>query len=190
MDGSFLEMVLKHVVYRSPSSMRDQYHVANNWLGRQMQNRLNGAGVTWDSLVAWSVRALTSGRPEVNTLVVPFNDKCHWSVFVIESGKTYHLDSLDLLHESQYARDFLAAVHLGWAHVKGHEPGSRAWRELAMRRAVRVACPTQRGVWECGYVACMRFWEYFLWRGQQIEGEIIHPLLSKWLARLACLHVP
>lgn len=159
LDGSFMEMLLKHIVYRSPMVLSAQYYVACNWLGRGMQKRLNGAGVTWDSLVEWTVRALSSKRCEENTLVVPFNDKSHWSVFVVERGKTF------------VARDFLVVVQLGWAQVQGQEPGSRKWRELAMRRAVRVACPQQEGIWECGYVACLRFWEYFLWRGTNVKGS-------------------
>lgn len=171
MDGSFLEIVLKHIIYRCPRNISQHYHVGSNWLGRQMQNRLNSDKITWDALVRWAERALRTKEGDEDTLVVPFNDKSHWSIFVVEQAKTYHLDTLGILHDSQYARDFVVVVHLGWAQARGYEPGSRRWRDLVMQTPVRVACPKQGGVWECGYVACFRFWEYFLWRAGRWSSD-------------------
>lgn len=171
MDGSFLELVLKHIVLRAPRNVSSQYRIAGNWIGRNMQMRLNNRRVTWDSIVHWAVKAICGPEGSEDTLVAPFHDKDHWSIFVVEIDATYHLDSIPEWHQSQYARDFLFVVHLAWAQVKGYEPGSRAWREMVQRKAIRASCPETRGGWECGYAAVFRFWEYFLFRGSRIVSD-------------------
>lgn len=152
MDGSFLELVLKHIILRAPHHVRIQCRVAGNWIGRNMQMQLNNRSVTWDGIVQWAVKAICGQKGSEDTLVVPFHDKDHWSIFVVEVDATYHLDSIPEWHQSQYARDFLFVVHLAWAEVKGYKPGSRPWREMVARKAIRARCPESRrgmGVWLC-----------------------------------------
>jgi hypothetical protein len=171
MDGSFLEFLLKHIVYRTPEQIRCQYHVATNWMARALQLKLEMRGATWSSISTWVSRWIRSNTNLENTLVVPFNDQGHWSLVIVEMSKTFHLDQLLGYHIGKVLKYFVFLLHLGWAVVKGLLPGSREWKDLVYRKIDTVHIPSQKNFWECGYVVCMHFWHYILLRGSRKESN-------------------
>ena len=134
--------------------------------------QLNSEGSTWDGVGAWLSKVLRSSTVWENTLVVPYHDKDHWSVFVIELSRTYHLDPLPGLHEGRYVNNFVFFIHVGWALAKGVVIGSAPWHSILKRKSFRLPAPKQQANWECGYAACMMFWQYMMERGSRLETDL------------------
>lgn len=165
MEGCFLDLLLRHIVFWAAPNVREQYHVAHNWMSQEMQLFLDGRNKGWDDLVSWVARSVRSKTMTENTLIVPYNDRGHWSVFIVEEDWTYHSDTLSELHEGPTARNFLYLVHMGWALARGVEVNSAAWREWQERQPIRLNVPLQADLWECGYMASLGFWQYLQSRG-------------------------
>ena len=82
---------------------------------------------------AWLSKVLRSSTDWENTLVVPYHDKDHWSIFVIELSQMYHVDLVFGFHTSRYVKNFVFLVHLGWALARGIIVGSDLWYSLLKR---------------------------------------------------------
>jgi hypothetical protein len=172
MEGTFLDVVVRHVVFRANPEIRCQYHFASNWISRQLQLQLNDNAQTWDRIGAWLTKVLRSSTGSENTLVAPYHDKGHWSLFVVDSSRTYHLDPLPGVHSGRHTKNFIFLLHVGWALAKGLELGSDPWVAILKRSAFVVPAPSQKENWECGFAACMMFWQFMMDRGSRLEADV------------------
>jgi hypothetical protein len=120
----------------------------------------------------WLSKVLRSSTSWKSTLVVPYHDKDHWSIFVNELSRTYNLDPLPGLHTGRYVKNFIFLVHLGWALARGVVVGSDPWHSILKRQPFGVPAPTQKENWEYGFVACMMFWQFMLKRGSRLELDV------------------
>lgn len=171
MEGTFLDFLLRHVVYRAKESVRNQYCHTHNWLSATLQNYLADAEKDWDDVVNYLSRSFRTSNLSANTLIVPYHDRGHWSVFVLEKSRTYHADPAHQFHKGLEVDNFLFLVHMGWATAKGVKVGSPEWRQWQSRKPIRLPLPNQREAWECGFVACLGFWQYLIGRGERVEAE-------------------
>jgi hypothetical protein len=172
MEGTFLDVALRHCAFRADHDVRCQYHFTHNWISRNLQMQLNTEGRTWDAIGAWLSEVLRSSTGWENTLVVPYHDKDHWSIFIIELSRTYHLDPLHGLHSDRYVKNFVFLVHMGWALAKGVVIGSDPWHSILKHQPFEVPAPKQQENWECGYAACVMFWQFMIERGSRLESDV------------------
>ncbi len=54
-----------------------------------------------------------------NTVVVPYLDKDHWSLYILEEEQTIHYDSILRFHNNTRSKEFAHNVHIAWALSKG-----------------------------------------------------------------------
>jgi hypothetical protein len=50
-----------------------------------------------------------------NIVVVPYLDKNHWSLYIMEEGCTIHCDSIPRFHNSRLSKEFAQNVRIAWA---------------------------------------------------------------------------
>jgi hypothetical protein len=172
MEGTFLDVVLRHCAFRADHDVRCQYHFTHNWISQNLQMQLNTDGRTWNAVGAWLSKVLRSSTSWENTLVVPYHDKDHWSIFVIELSRTYYLDPLLGLHSGWYVKNFVFLAHMGWPLAKGVVIGNDPWHSILKRQLFEVPAPKQQENWECGYAACMMFWQFMIERGSRLEFDV------------------
>jgi hypothetical protein len=152
MEGTFLDVVVRHVVFRANPEIRCQYHFASNWISCQLQLQLNDNAKTWDRIGAWLTKVLRSSTGSENTLVASYHDKGHWSLFVVDSSRTYHLDPLPGVHSSRHTKNFIFLLHLGWALAKGFRARQRPvgrYLEALSVRCPRALSEGELGMWFC-----------------------------------------
>jgi hypothetical protein len=54
-----------------------------------------------------------------NTVVVPYLDKDHWSLYILEEEQTIHCDSIIRFHNNTTSKEFAHNVHIAWALFRG-----------------------------------------------------------------------
>lgn len=171
MEGSFFEFLIKHVAYRTPEALLVQLRVVSSFMVSALQLHIKTPRVSLDEVVGWIAKWMTRGSGRENTLVVPYGDDCHWSIFVVEKSRTYHIDPIPGYHGGKTVKNFLFLVHLSWAQVLGHEVDSPAWSELVFREATRVPVERQEGSWVCGYISCWHLRNFIRARGCRGESD-------------------
>jgi hypothetical protein len=56
--------------------------------------------------------------------------------------------------------------------AKGVFIGSDPWHSILKQQPFEVPAPKQQENWECGYVACMMFWQFMIERGSRLESNV------------------
>jgi hypothetical protein len=90
-------------------------------------------------------------------LVFPYNDKSHWSLFILKHHGTSHFDFISRYHSTFKANQFVKCVAFGWFYAKGIPHNSNKWVIIGIRLIVDVPLPPQNGAWECGYLIVKYF---------------------------------
>ena len=70
-DGSLMDFLLWHIVYRADLEIRKHYTLTHNWMSNCMQSKINDAG-TWDDVVDYIYRTVRIVSGLEDTLVVPY----------------------------------------------------------------------------------------------------------------------
>ena len=73
-----------------------------------------------------------------DTLVVPYQNMSHWSIFVVEDSQTIQFDTLNM-HRDERADNFAFVLHMAW----GVSPKSAMWKKWQDRKVKRVPIPKQ-----------------------------------------------
>lgn len=126
--------------------------------------------MTLDELVDRLAHRIRSPTGTENTLIVPYGERGHWSLFVVEKENAYHFDPLPGFHSGPEVANFYFVVVLAWAKVKGYKVGSEEWRLLVEGEPVALNAAKQKTEWECGYAVCYMFWQYLVLRGTAEEA--------------------
>lgn len=184
MEGPFVDLMLRHLVLRAPTEITDQYHVASQDIVGALVSHLHyetlsGCKGKWEWLGDVGYRWLLSGKREQNTVVVPYCDKEHWSLFILEKDRTLHLGQCLELHDHMWADDFATLLHIGWATARQLAPGSEAWWKMVSRVPAKWQAPHPNETWECGYHMCFLFWQYMCARGDA-KGLSKKPKFALW----------
>lgn len=183
MDGSILDFTLHHLLYRAEPEVRSMYHLSHNWIANTTQMMMDDKANDWEIVIDAVYRSLQSGSGSAThtTLILPFHDRSHWSIFIVEEDVTYHIDTLNY-HRDDRARNFIYLMHMGWALVKGVNPGTPEWTKWQQRGDRKIRCFQQGEAWECGMMACLSFWQYMLLRGKTpaITDEVLRRQEKNW----------
>lgn len=165
MNGQFVDFLLRHLVLRSPENVSRQYVVAESQVINVLTAHLQECSGDWEWLGRFGIRWLAGCSGGENTLVIPYCDKDHWTLFVVEEATTYHLGSLLNIHDTEARDNFVTLVHIAWASSRGIVPGSQDWWKLLSRGSVSLKAPNQKESWECGYAMSFQFWQFMVTRG-------------------------
>jgi len=112
MSGHFLDLLLRHLVLRAPAHVASQYHMAGSEMSAVFAQTMRGCGSDWEWLGDIGLRWFSSSGRTENTLVVPYLDHGHWTLFIVEKDVTYHLGLLLHLHDSLWSDNFVVLVHI------------------------------------------------------------------------------
>ena len=178
LDGSLMDFLLRHIVYRTHPEVRQYYALTHNWMSSVMQSKLDDAG-TWDEVVYYIYRIVRTVSGLEDTLVVPYQNKGHWSIFVVEDSQTLQFDTLNM-HRDERAGIFAFVLHMAWAMARGVSPKSDMWKKWQGRKVKRVPIPKQELAWECGYLSCLAFWQYMVIRGSSASSDPVALDRQEW----------
>ncbi len=171
LEAEWFGFLLRHLCYRAPETLSSQLHVTSPdnsvWLQAMVLER---EGMTLDELVDRFAHRIRSPTGAENTLIVPYGDRGHWSLFVVEKDRVYHFDPLPGIHDQEESGDFYLVVVLAWAKVRGYECGSKEWKLLVEGNPVKTNLARQKSEWECGYAVCYMLWQYLVLRGTAGEA--------------------
>jgi hypothetical protein len=114
-------------------------------------------GNTREKIVQWGVKNLHSTNGLENTLVFPYNERNHWSLFILERHHTLHLNYILEYHNTWKVNQFVKCVVLEWSYTKGIPHNFNKWVVIGITPIVHVPLPPQNGTWECGYLVVKYF---------------------------------
>jgi succinate dehydrogenase/fumarate reductase cytochrome b subunit len=110
-------------------------------------------------------------------MVVPYLDKNHWSLYIMEEGCTIHCDSIPGFHNNKLSKEFVQNVRIAWAL-------SRALNEdvdfKTFINNVDTILPkvfARTNSWECGHHVVFNFRTYLQGQGT-LASFHGHPMSS------------
>jgi hypothetical protein len=115
-------------------------------------------------------------------MVVPYLDKNHWSLYIMEEGCTICCDFIPWFHNNRLSKEFAQNVCIAWAL-------SRALNEdVDFKTFVNVdtILPkvfAQKKSWECGHQVVFNFRTYLQGRGTLVSFHG-HPVNSNSTCRV------
>jgi hypothetical protein len=99
--------------------------------------------------------------------VVPYFERSHWTLFMLESNRTFHFDSIHGFHNTSWANWFVKCVELGWEYTKGIPLNSSQWVMINLKLIIHVLVHLEKGSWEFGYLVVENFVNYLHRRGDK-----------------------
>jgi hypothetical protein len=83
---------------------------------------------------------MLTGLKGQDTVVIPYFDHRHWTLFVLKDSKTYHFGKAMDVHENMWADDYVTLFHVAWATAFGKNPGHADWWRI-------VVCGISKYIW-------------------------------------------
>jgi len=84
-------------------------------------------------------------------MVVPYLDKNHWTLYILEEGCTIHCDSILGYHNSRPSKEFVQNVHIAWALSKGLNEDDAYFTTFVNVDTILPKVFVQKNSWECGH---------------------------------------
>ena len=72
-------------------------------------------------------RLLLSGHKDQDTVVVPYFNHGHWTLFVLEDTKMYHFGVGMDVHNNMWVDDYITFLHVAYAMAQEKNPGHVDW---------------------------------------------------------------
>ena len=104
-----------------------------------MQSKLDDAK-SWDEVVYYIYHTVRTVSGLEDTLVVPYQNMSHWSIFIVKDSQTIHIDSLNM-HRDDRVDNFAFVLHIVLAMARGVSPKSGMWKKWQDRKVKRVPIP-------------------------------------------------
>jgi hypothetical protein len=92
-----------------------------------------------------------------HTLVLPYNEQSHWSLFILEHHYTLHFDYIIRYDKTWKENQFVKCATFGWSYAKGISHNFNEWVIIGIGPIVNVPLPSHNGTWECGYLVVKYF---------------------------------
>ncbi len=107
--------MLVHTFAQNVASNKGMYLLLNAQASRLLKNEAqNGGRTMW-----WGERYFKHSSTFNNTMVVPYLDKDHWSLYIFEEEQTIHCDSILGFHNNTTSKEFAHNVHIAWVLSRG-----------------------------------------------------------------------
>jgi hypothetical protein len=181
----FLDLGLRSLVLRAPDWLRDRIHVVSSNLTGILPYYLVENKDSWEWLGDMGLKFFQGCSGQEDTLVVPYMDKQHWSLAIVEDKRTMLVGTRNVVHDTKAFDDFVMLVSSAWGIVRGFRPGSSEWVRLVARKWKNVEWPNQRSDWECGYMLIVMLWQYLQYRGLETRDPVAFEkadvMRVKWL---------
>ena len=98
LDGSLKEFLLRHIVYRTDPEIQNHYTLTHNWMSNCMHSKIDDLR-TWDNVVDHTYYTVRTVSGLEDTLLVPYQNMSHWSIYIVEDSQTIHIDTLNMHHD-------------------------------------------------------------------------------------------
>jgi hypothetical protein len=162
LSESFVDLVLCHIALWLPEVAATKYHVASTNIHGCMTAHLHEQQQrdtleSWEWLGDMGHRRLLSGHKDQNTVVVPYYDHGHWTLFVLEDAKTYHFGAGMDVHDNMWADNYVTLLHVAYATALGKNPGHADWWRVVACGVSKYSWGGDYTSWECGYVMAYMF---------------------------------
>jgi len=178
LEGQFVHFLLMHLVLRSTEPVRRRYHVVSSKALSSFRSNAERRH-DWEWLGDFGMRFMSNGFQEQDTVVVPYLDHDHWTLFIIGRDETYHVGCSLHLHDNSWGDDFATLLHIAFTATLRLKPGTDLWWKLVCRRVKQIGflgCPSS---WESGYAMCYLFWQLLCHRGADRRKQ--PPTPSQWV---------
>jgi hypothetical protein len=97
-----LDFVLLHTLAKNIVSNKCMYILLNAQASKLLKIELQNGGGT----KCWGTKYYKHGSLLNTIVVVPYLDKKHWSLYILEDGCTIHYDSIQSYHNSKPSKEF------------------------------------------------------------------------------------
>ncbi len=93
-------------------------------------------------------------------MVVPYLDKNHWSLYIMEEGHTIHCDFIPWFHNRKSPKEFAQNVHITWALSKGSNEDNVDFKTFFNVDTILPKVFAQKNSWECAHQVVFNFRTY------------------------------
>jgi hypothetical protein len=115
MFDNWLDFMLVHTFALNVASNKGMYLVLNAQASRLLKNEAQNGGRT----MRWEKKYFKHNSTFNNTVVVPYFDKDHWSLYILKEEQTIHCDYILRFHNNTTSKDFAHNVRIAWALSRG-----------------------------------------------------------------------
>jgi hypothetical protein len=91
------------------------YLLLNAQASRLLKNEAYNGGGT----MRWGKKYFKHSSTFNNIMVVPYLDKDHWSLYILEEEQTIHCGFIFGFHNKTTSKEFAHNVHIAWALSRG-----------------------------------------------------------------------
>ncbi len=92
-----------------------------------------------------------------NTMVVPYLDKDHWSLYILEEEQTIYYDYILGFHNNTTYKEFAHNVHIAWALSRGLYENDTKFPTVLNVDIVFPKVFAQKNSQECGHHVVFNF---------------------------------
>lgn len=160
LDENMVDFLATFVYLQQPKNIMKATMVVSSLAGSVLE-KWNLAKVTNGQRRDWAKKYLVSHRrlehtKKIMEIVFPYRARNHWSLFIFQRNKVFHLDSCKGIHDpSTQERDFVDFVYTAWTDllgVKVPDPKELKVEDVEVRQQV--------GAIVCGYAVYqnLRIW--------------------------------
>jgi hypothetical protein len=82
---------------------------------------------------------------------MPYLDKNHQSLYIMEKGHTIHCDSIQGFHNNRLSKEFVWNVCIAWALSKGLNEDDANFKTFVNVGTIMPKVFDQKNSWECGH---------------------------------------
>jgi hypothetical protein len=145
MFDKWLDFMLAHTLAKNIMSNKCMYILLNAQAFTLLKIKLQNAGGTKQ----WGTKYFKHGSRLSNTMVVPYLDKNHWSLYILEEGCTIHCDFILGYHNSRPSMEFTQNVCIAWALSKGLNEDDIDFTTFVNVDTILPKVSVQKNFWEC-----------------------------------------
>ncbi len=91
---------------------------------------------------------------------MPYLDKNHWSLYIMEKGRTIHCDSIPRFHNNKSSKEFAQNVHIAWALSRRLNEDDANFKTFVNVDTIMPKGFAQKKSWECGHQVVFNFRTY------------------------------
>ena len=161
LEELFVDLLLWHIILWQPKPSMVKYHVESTnihgCMVAQLHEQRPDTPESWEWLGNMGYWWMLSGLKGQDTVIVPYFDHIHWTLFVLEDSKTYHFGTSMDVHDNMWANDYVTLLYVDWATAFGKNPNHVDWWRIVAHGFLKYIWDGDYTNWECGYVMVFIF---------------------------------
>jgi hypothetical protein len=146
-SDKWLDFTVVHTFAQNVASKRGMYLLLNAQASRLLQNEAqNEGGTMW-----WGKKYFKHNSTFNNIVIVPYLDKDHWSLYILEEEQTIHYDFILGFHNNTTSKEFAHDVCISWDLFSGLNEDDTKFATFMNVDTVVPKVFAQKNSWECGH---------------------------------------